>query len=46
MQLFSWRGGHLLVRLGNKKSVLPMRGKNHELPMGTVKGIKKALGLK
>ena len=40
------RGGHLLVRLGGRKSVLPMHGKNHELPAGTVNGIKKALGLK
>jgi mRNA interferase HicA len=40
------KGGHLLVRLGNKKSVLPMHGKSHELPTGTVNGIKKALGLK
>jgi len=42
----SGKGGHLLVRLGNKKSVLPMHGKGHELPTGTVNGIKKALGLK
>jgi len=40
------KGGHLLVRLGNRKSVLPMHGKSHELPVGTVNGIKKALGLK
>jgi mRNA interferase HicA len=42
----SGKGGHLLVRLGNRKSVLPMHGKSHELPTGTVNGIKKALGLK
>lgn len=40
------KGGHLLVRLGGKMSVLPMHGKSHELPTGTVNGIKKALGLK
>jgi mRNA interferase HicA len=40
------RGGHLLVRLGDKKTVLPMPGKNHEMPNGTVLGIKKALDLK
>jgi mRNA interferase HicA len=40
------KGGHLLVRLGDKKSALPMHGKNHELPTGTVNAIKKALGLK
>jgi mRNA interferase HicA len=40
------KGGHLLVRLGGKMSVLPMHGKNHELPTGTVNGIKKSLGLK
>jgi mRNA interferase HicA len=40
------RGGHLIVRLASKKSVLPMHGKSHELPTGTVNGIKKALGLK
>ncbi|MGA2435376.1 MAG: type II toxin-antitoxin system HicA family toxin [Bryobacteraceae bacterium] len=39
------KGGHILVRLGNKKTVLPMHGKSHELPSGTVHGIKKALGL-
>jgi mRNA interferase HicA len=40
------KGGHLIVRLGDKKTVLPMHGKNRELPTGTVSGIKKALGLK
>jgi mRNA interferase HicA len=38
--------GHLLVRRGNKKTVLPMHGKNHELATGTVNGIKKSLELK
>jgi len=36
----------LLVRLGILKTVLPMHGKNHELPKGTVEGIKRDLGLK
>lgn len=40
------KGGHLLVRLGDKKTVIPIHGKNHDLPKGTVNGIKKALGLK
>ncbi len=37
---------HLLVRFGDKKTVLPMHGKNHELPRGTANGIKRSLGLK
>ena len=40
------KGGHLLVRLSNRKTILPMHGKNHDLPKGTVNGIKKDLGLK
>ena len=40
------KGGHLIVRLGDRISVLPMHGKNHELPRGTMEGIKKQLGLK
>jgi mRNA interferase HicA len=40
------KGGHFLVRLGLRKSVLPMRGGKHELPKGTVEGIKNQLGLK
>jgi mRNA interferase HicA len=40
------KGGHLIVRLAGRKSVLPMHGKNRDLPTGTVNGIKKALGLK
>jgi predicted RNA binding protein YcfA (HicA-like mRNA interferase family) len=35
-----------LVRLGNERSVLPMHGSRHELPKGTVQGIKKDLKLK
>jgi mRNA interferase HicA len=42
----SGKGGHLLVRLNNRKTVLPMHGKSHDLPTGTVNGIKKDLGLK
>ena len=40
------KGGHLLVRLGARKSVLPMHGSRQELPKGTVEDIKKQLGLK
>ena len=40
------KGGHLLVRLGNSKSVLAMHGSHQELPKGTVEAIKKQLGLK
>jgi predicted RNA binding protein YcfA (HicA-like mRNA interferase family) len=40
------KGGHLIVRLGDKKTILPMHAKNHEMRTGTVHGIKKALGLK
>jgi mRNA interferase HicA len=40
------KGGHLLVRLGSKKSVLPMHGKNKELGAGLAHAIKKQLGLK
>jgi mRNA interferase HicA len=39
-------GGHLRVYRGDKFSVLPMHGKGHELPAGTVNAIKKQLGLK
>ena len=41
----SGHGGHLTVRLGRRKSVLPMHGKK-EMPIGTMKAIKKNLGLK
>ncbi len=37
----SGKGGHLIVRLGERVSTLPMHGKNHELPKGTVEGIKR-----
>ncbi len=38
-------GGHLIVRLGQYKSVLPMHGKK-DMPIGTMEAIKKDLGLK
>jgi mRNA interferase HicA len=40
------RGGHLIVRLGGRRSVLPMHGKGKELGAGLVNAIKKQLGLK
>jgi mRNA interferase HicA len=40
------RGGHLLVRRGRLKTSLPIHGSGHDLPKGTVGGIKKELGLK
>ena len=42
----SGHGGHLIVRRGNKMSILPMHGSRKELPTGLVEGIKKNLGLK
>jgi mRNA interferase HicA len=38
--------GHLIVRLGNRKSDLPMHGGGKELGTGLVNKIKKDLGLK
>lgn len=38
-------GGHLIVRRGEKMSVLPMHGSGKELTTGLVEGIKKDLGL-
>lgn len=40
------RGSHLIVRLENLKSVLPMHGKQKELGTGLVQKVKKDLGLK
>ena len=40
------QGGHLIVRLGSKMSILPMDGKQKELGTGLVNRIKKHLGLK
>ena len=39
------RGGHLIVRRGERMSVLPMHGKQKELGTGLVKAIKKQLDL-
>jgi mRNA interferase HicA len=38
--------GHLIVRLGDKVTDLPMHGKQKELGTGLVHAIKKQLGLK
>jgi mRNA interferase HicA len=38
--------GHVIVRLGDRKSELPMHGGNKELGKGLVEKIKKDLGLK
>ena len=40
----SGHGGHLIVRRGDKKSVLPMHGKR-DMKKGTMEAIKKNLGL-
>ncbi len=40
------KGGHLIVRLGDRQSVMPMHGSRKELKRGTVEAIKKQLGLK
>jgi mRNA interferase HicA len=40
------KGGHLIVRRGNKMSVLPMHGEQKELGTGLVNAIKRDLGLK
>jgi len=37
--------GHLIVRLGNRKSELPMHGGSKELGKGLTEKIKKDLGL-
>lgn len=42
----SGKGGHLHVLLGDKRSVLPMHGKNKEIGKGLELRIKKDLGLK
>ena len=39
------RGGHVVVRLGDKVTDLPMHGKQKELGTGLVNAIKKHLGL-
>jgi mRNA interferase HicA len=40
------KGGHLIVRRGDRRSVLPMHGSNKELGTGLVNAILKQLGLK
>jgi len=40
------KGGHLIVRLNGRQSVLPMHGSSKELGTGLVNAIKKQLGLK
>lgn len=40
------KGGHLIVRRGGRKSVLPMHGSRKELGTGLVEKIKRDLGLK
>jgi mRNA interferase HicA len=42
----SGKGGHLIVRRGNRMSVLPMHGSGKELGTGLVHRIKRDLGLK
>ncbi len=42
----SGKGGHLIVRLGDKTSLLPMHGSGKEIGKGLEKFIKKNLGLK
>lgn len=39
-------GGHLLVRRGDRKTELPMHGKQKELGTGLIQAIKKHLGLR
>ncbi|PYR89289.1 MAG: addiction module toxin, HicA family [Acidobacteria bacterium] len=41
----SGKGGHLIVRRGDRMSVLPMHGSAKELGTGLVTKIKKDLGL-
>jgi mRNA interferase HicA len=38
--------GHIIVRLGDKKSEIPMHGAAKELKKGLVEAVKKQLGLK
>jgi mRNA interferase HicA len=39
------KGGHLIVRLGERKSVLPQHGGAKQLGTGLMKAIKKDLGI-
>jgi len=38
--------GHLIVRRGDRKSELPMHGRNKELGTGLINAIKRQLGLR
>lgn len=38
--------GHCIVRLGDKKSEIPLHGAGKELKKGLIEGVKKQLGLK
>ena len=40
------KGGHLIVRLGDRRTVLPMHGSRKEIKKGTERQIKKDLGFK
>jgi mRNA interferase HicA len=40
------KGGHLKVRLGSRRTVLPMHGSSKEIGKGLENRIKKDLGLK
>jgi mRNA interferase HicA len=40
------KGGHLIVPLKDRVSVLPVHGSSKEMRKGTVEAIKKQLGLK
>lgn len=42
----SGKGGHLIVRLGEKTSVIPMHGSRKELGTGLVQKVKRDLGLR
>ena len=39
------KGGHLIVRRGDRRSVLPMHGGTKQLGTGLIRAIKKQLGL-
>ncbi len=38
--------GHVTVRMGSRKSILPMHGQGKEMGIGLIDKIKKDLGLK
>ena len=42
----STKSGHLIVRLGKRRTVLPMHGSGKEIGKGLEHAIKKDLGLK